>query len=177
MKKKILNMIIGLGLISTLFGGCSTRYNRVQPHNTIENDFLVVAGSGRSAYGFIHKNYQNSTYGIIQQAANFALLRDKQYFAISSPSSVSNTNGSLVNTAQGFIKQCGASIGEVFSGGLDNCKIHGSSRGHEAFLTIKIFNEQQNDFLVYDAKEVVAYLKNNDLYDDDAPELRIMKAK
>ncbi len=177
MTKTILKTGLTLALIISVFTGCSTHYNYAVPSVKNNNTYLIVARSERSAYGFTHLNYVNSTYAVLQQASNFAISKNKKYFTIIAPKTVSSLDGSLINTAKGFIEKCSANTGDVFVGGLDKCGIHGKSAGHEGIIQIKLFDEEQDKVLVYNAKNVIEYLKDNDMYDDKPLEVRHLAPK
>ncbi len=135
MKKIILKTGLVLGAIF-LLSGCGAKYNYIQKHTKSDNH-SIEAMSSFSTFGITNKKYTNSTYAVIQQASEFVISKDYNYFTITSPGPVANTQGIIMNTAKEFIDKCSAGGLAVFSGGLDDCLIHKGTNGWYAKIWIK----------------------------------------
>ena len=91
-----------------------------------------------------------------------------KYFAFHRPHAISNTDGGLINTAKEFIEKCVPNSANPFEIGQGRCGWRGKGATEEALVVF--FKEKPHDILVYDAKEVLDYLKANDLYRKDGIE-------
>jgi hypothetical protein len=127
--------------------------------------YVVDAISSFSDYGFVHMGINNAVTAALQAAAETTLLANKSYFAIISPTAISNMNNILINTPEDYIKNCTTSMGTVLTLSSSNCGVKGTRKN--GVITFKAYDERPHDILVYDAKEVIQYYKDNDLYDDE----------
>jgi len=127
--------------------------------------YLIDAISSFSDYGFVHTGINNAVTAALQAAAETTLLTGKSYFAIISPTAISNMNNVLINTPEDYLKNCTTSMGTVLSLGSRNCGVKGVRKN--GVITFKVYDERPHDILVYDANEVIQYYKDNDLYDDE----------
>ncbi|WP_419768867.1 hypothetical protein [Arcobacter sp.] len=128
--------------------------------------YLVQAWSNLSNYGFVHKGLNNSVAAAMQAAAQTTFLTKNKYFAIISPIGISNARGILMNTPEEFFEECTTSIGDVLILQSHTCDIIRKPK-RSGVLTIQVFKEKPHDILIYDANDVIKYLKENGYYDDD----------
>ena len=140
-----------------------------------EDIYLIDGISKLSDFGFRHTAHNNVLAATIQAAAETTLIKGKKYFAILSPSQMSNSNGVLINTPQEYFKKCEVSLTDILTFQSKGCNL--IPRRNNGIMTIKIFDEKPNDILVYDAKEVVKYLKDNDKYDENGKVTKIVFMK
>jgi len=167
--KSLLKSALMLAIIAIFMSGCGSKYNTVAVG---QNSNLIKLGSfsSLSDYGFVHKRYGNSATGILQHAAMYTIFTKNKYFVIVEPEKLANRHGVMINTAEEYLKKCTPNITGVFVGGLDPCNVHlKRGRGWTANIQISVYKEEQEDFLVYDAKKVLNHLKSIDMYDPDLP--------
>ncbi|RXJ79042.1 hypothetical protein [Arcobacter sp. F2176] len=144
-------------------------------NSNVEDIYLIDGISKLSAYGFKHKSHNNVLAATIQAAAETTLLKDKKYFAILSPAAMSNLNGVLINTPEEYFKKCEITMGDVLTFQTNKCGL--IPRNNNGIMTIKVFSERPHDILVYDANEVIKYLKTNGKYDEDGKVKKIVFMK
>jgi hypothetical protein len=110
------------------------------------------------------------------EAAALATIKNScYYFSIDLPNGmVSNTHGSLINTAKDYIKTCNTNsfakdlgvglltLGLFMNYSHDNCHISNNTGSGQ--LTIISYKEQPLNFTSYDAKDVIRYLKKDKLF-------------
>ena len=165
MKKLLKLSILGIGCLF-LLTGCGKRMNAVVTDTKVKNNHLLMGGTDKdSPLESIRFNYQLQY--ALQMASEFTLKEKMNYFSIIEPQPMSNTvGGSLINTPKEFIEKCSAS---VLSFGVGNdCGTHPEQfKGRMISMKIAIFKEQPVDFLSYNAKETIDYLKKNDMYDEE----------
>ena len=94
----------------------------------------------------------------------------KKYFSIVAPLYVSNLQGSLINTAKGFLEECDINMATFFTNSR-KCEIFSNRYGTRTDVTIAVFDEQPNDFLAYDAEKVKKTLINNGDWDSELKNL------
>ncbi len=163
-------------LVMIFFYGCAKNNNIVLKNVDHKDVYFIEAYSNKFSYGMTHKKYENSTYAVMQQAALFTKFMKKKYFAIRSPKEVSNIYGSLMNTPAEFFEKCAVGVSGSLTKILDPCKIHHEpGNGWYAWIEIELYDDKQHDFLVYNANEVISYLKSFDLYDMDPPYVKFLK--
>ena len=114
-------------------------------------------------------NAKTRNIHILQNAADLTLNEGYSYFAINRPLELSNIDGNMINTAKEFIEKCTPPEGQVFDIGNARCGLNGSTV--TAGIMIVAFKEAPKSTLTYNAKEVVNYLKQNELYRDDSYEI------
>jgi len=131
-----------------------------------ESGYDVVTLITRSGYSnFNHILYNKSTRATLQQAARVTLFEKYKYFAFTHPKMISNFHGSLINTAEEYLEQCEINVGHVLVGGLNACQFN--VKPNKTITQIIMLNNPPNDFLVYDAQQVINYLKSKDLFEDE----------
>lgn len=189
--KQIVKYLL-IGLVGTFFlTGCSSKYNAkavkltyndddceffhkktkeildISP-NTCEfskdNDMIGLIAIGDSS-SFTATAYNNSTFALLQ-AASEATIKDKHtHFAFVYPETISNMHGALESTAEEFQKKCEIGIDDLFTFSKDPCKIHiGPTL---TYGEIAVYDNEQEHVITYDAQKVLAYIKKNDLYDEN----------
>lgn len=162
LEKSILMSVV-MALV-VLFTGCASK-----PKVTYSNDKELHAqiqirnGTGYPSWA---SNESEAFRNALQAAARATLNKEYKYFAIIAPQSISNVDGSIKNTAKEVIEFCtpGSMMALNFAGGtgLHKCGTYNTN----AKIAIALFNEEQNDFVVYNAQEVVDYYHAEDIYDD-----------
>jgi len=154
----------------TTMAKCSSLKDMSEKSCRIDNDdnklFLILGESNRSEYGFVHARYNNSTYAVLQASAAATLGKNKKYFSIISPATLSNSSGGLINTVEEFGKKCTINAAQVLIRQLDPCGLHPrSGKGTGALMVISMSNTQSNDYISWDAKKVIEDLKAAKEYD------------
>lgn len=149
--------------LAVLFTGCASK-----PKVTYSEDKELRAqikirnGAGYPSWA---ANESKAFRNALQAAANATLNKEYKYFAIIAPQSISNVDGSIKNTAKEVIEFCspGAMMALSFGGaGLHKCGTYNTN----AIIAIALFNEEQTDFVVYNAQEVLDYYHAEEIYDD-----------
>lgn len=166
-----MKQIIKLSIITLigvfLFTGCGTKFNAIGKIQG-KNETRIAAYS--SFHAFTKAGiYNNSMHAVMQQAAEHTLASDKKFFAIVSPAPLSNTNGVLINNMDEMVNKCNVGILTLpFTG--SPCRIHNpGNQGAWAWIRIAMFDKEQNDFLVYNANNIISYLKKENQFDTDLP--------
>jgi len=170
MKTKILIMV--LTLTTLLLSGCASKPKVTEDtYNGFAIPALVIEvrnGAGAPSWAY---NESKAFRNALEAAAEGTLQEGYKYFAIVEPREIANVKGSLRNTAKEIIEYCDPNSAMVlnFAGGngLHKCGV----RNTQAHMRIALFNEEQTDFTVFNAKEVLDYLKSNDLYDGNEIEM------
>lgn len=149
---------------------CTTFANKYRNSNsfcnlTAEYDLIHITGVGESSM-FTIPNYNNSTAAAIQVAAETTLKKKHNYFSIAYPEKLSNFQGSLTNTPEGYFKECDIDTTNVFSFNNDPCGFHYSPR--VVYLAIETYLERPENVLTYDANEVLNYLKKEKRFDSES---------
>jgi len=173
MLKKV--SLFGLAVAAILFSGCATKYSLVLPadeklckkagiqnqkcfNNAKDTDFIVL-GRGDVSLAATHTNINNATKAVLQIAAKSTLDAGKAYFAISHPSIISNVDGAMINTPQEFLEKCEISMLNIMYN-KSPCNIMQNNR--ESLIMIRMYKERPNEFLTFDAQEVVDYLTSTE---------------
>lgn len=132
----------------------------------VVKNYDVITVITRSGYSnFQNIIYNKSTYAALQQAAFITKKDGKKYFSFAYPAAISNYHGSLINTPKEFIDKCEINVGHVFILGLNACGFN--IKPNKTVTQIITFNEQPNDFVAYNADEVLDYLKTNNYYEEE----------
>lgn len=154
-----------------LMTGCGPKYYTtnviVDPSNHTAN--VIAAGEGKE-FGLInHSSLLNNaiTYPL-QLAAEKTIESEKQYFAIMTPLEISNMAGIKINTAKEYLEKCANNNFLKSQVWLSNpCRVAGGNLNWPAGgkLLIKMYDDKDRpaDTATYDAKEVLAYLKSQEL--------------
>jgi hypothetical protein len=169
MKKYILMIIMALGTM-LFFSGCSLKLKScelTQGMNESKNGrvFLVM---GQESWRSPSAGYNAGTRNIhvLQNAADLTLSKGFKYFGFIEPRGViSNKEGSLINTAEGFIKACVPSSLNPFVIGGSGCG-WGRSKAYAKALII-VYEEQPIEIMTYDASAVKKYLIDHELWRED----------
>lgn len=158
---------IYMGVLMTLivvFTGCASK-----PKVSYIEDKEVLATikiSNGSGYPSWAANESEAFRDALETAARATLNKEYKYFAIVAPQDISNLNGSIKNTAREVIEFCepGSMMALNFAGGagLHKCGTYNTN----AKMVVALFNEEQIDFVVYNAQEVIDYYHAEDIYDD-----------
>jgi hypothetical protein len=145
---------------------CQINYN----YKTETAELPVMYISGKETWRSPSAGYNIGTRNthILQNASQLTLDEGYKYFAFHKPNPISNTNGGLMNTAEEFIKACVPSSANPFEIGQERCGWLGSGAVDEALIVL--FKEKPHTIVVYDAKEVIDYLKAHDMFRDDGIE-------
>ena len=172
-KSLVLKTVISLSATIAFVGCGSTKSCRVSKNYISNgNDAPIIFVSGKEKWRSPSAGYNIGTRNthVLQNAAWMTLNYEKgyKYFAFHRPYAISNTKGSLINTAKEFMEKCVPSSANPFEVGQGRCGWSG--RGAVEGAMIVVFKEKPHDILVYDAKEVLDYLKANDIYRNDGIE-------
>jgi len=172
MKIKSLVKISLLGLVGmSLFSGCAVKEvnHKYFPKEKIDT-YILRPGSNSPSWNVTIKKANLLS---LEVAAEDTLKKGYKYFAFTYPKTISNINGSTMNTAKEFLKKCNGES-ELASQAKflltlgfyvpNNCKIF-RRNGMKAVFAIKMYKEKPKDILVYNAKAVLDYLKKTGKYE------------
>lgn len=170
--ENIIKIIFGITLILIL-SGCSGKSNVMLVNeksckvvNNCEdkdkNTYIIDALGDYSA--FRHVNLNHSIRAGLQVSSELTLQKGMKYFAIIEPQSVSNLNGSMMNTTKEFLDKCEFSMFEEMIS--SKCNLHTIPRRTK--LIIKLYKEQQANILTFDAQNVLNDLKQLGYYQNDS---------
>lgn len=164
--------MIGIAGAMLLLSGCASKPSAMVHKKKDEAPTAYVKvrnGSGAPSWSY---NESKAFRNVLEAAAETTMARGYKYFAITHPLDIANTKGSLKNTAKELIEACSPSSAMVLNipggGGLHKCGVYNTN----ASLSIIMYNEEQNDFTVINAEEVIAYMKANDLYDGEGVDIK-----
>ena len=188
---KLLQVIkLGLGLTLALSViGCSSHrlgtpvdVTKAKGHPEYQKElkepiYLIATHNDSSNSLSRAKDVEEAAVFTLQYAAELTLERGDSYFAINAPYTISNFDGSTVNNMDDFTKKC---IGSGFGGfgsafdafGLNayGCNIGSQSSGiHDGYLEVAFFKEQPDSVLVWNANDVIAWLKKEDEFKEYDP--------
>ena len=128
-----------------------------------ESDTYIVDALGEYN-SFIHTNFNNSIRAGLQVSSELTLQKGMRYFAIIEPKSVSNVNGSMINTTKEFLDKCEFAMFENLVS--SKCNLHTKPRRTQ--LMIKLYKEPQPNVLTFDAQNVLNDLKQLGYYQSDS---------
>ncbi len=168
--------VLTIGITATIFAGCGGHMVEVgklpQKAGMIEN---IKVEAPKAMFQAETRN--NANILAIEASALSTIKNGYRYFSIDLPKgAVSNTYGSLVNSAKNYIKTCntnstGKELGvSLLTLGLvvvklpDSCHIASIAGDGEGWLRIYAFKNQPLNYTSYNAKAVIKYLKDNKLY-------------
>lgn len=153
------------------FSGCASKpIVAFNPNNKSEVLVSIHNGSGSPSWG---ANERNAASNALQVAAEATLKEGKNYFYIIKPDEISNIKGSMMNTGKEYIQKClpsNATMLNVGGLGLHKC---GVSYNTMARLTIGMSDKPMENIMSYDAREVIASLKAEGLYDEGKKEVEV----
>lgn len=189
MKFKTVVLTIGIAATGFLFTGCSAKggsslemkqdvtkcvnhFNNNKIDSSVcelakDNNLMVVIAVGDLSM-FTISAFNNSTAAAIQVASEATLKRGHNYFSIILPKTISNFEGSMVNTPEEYFKRCETTIKNVVTFNNSPCRVQfvsGSPR--LARMVIATYEQQPNDTLTFNAKEVLDYLIKEKKYQPD----------
>lgn len=178
MLKKALMLIFLCGIVFS-FSGCVAKVfvdPLIGTEKSIKGDVVgkMIYVEGKETWRSPSAGYNVKTRNIhvLQNAADATLNEGYKYFAIARPMEISTLeNKTIMNTPQEFIEKCTPFGGQIANLGNHRCGFDGEKVW--AAVLIIAFKEKPLTFLVYDAKEVVDYLKANEFYRTDSYEIRI----
>ena len=176
---KIKNLIALLILINAIFifSGCAGKSSayfvneqscKVAKYNNVfctqkDTDIYIVDALGEYS-SFVHVNLNHSIRAALQVSAELTLSKEMNYFAIIEPMSVSNVNGSMINSTKEFLDKCEFAMFEnAFS---SKCNLHTMPRRTQ--LMIKLYKEQPVNVLTFNAQNVLNDLKQLGYYQTDS---------
>ena len=155
-----------------LLSGCGAKPEAlIKNHdtNSLRAYINIKNGAGVPSWS---ANESKAFRNALEVAAATTLEKKYKYFAFIEPKEISNFDGSLLNTAEEILKKCSPSSLLALSipgtAGLHKCGTYNTN----ASLSIVMFNEEQKDFTVFNAQEVLDYMKEKDLYDGLAVDVK-----
>lgn len=163
-------LIFIAGVVLLLLSGCGVKskvfVSKSPMDQTGEAIIAIHNGAGKVISGWASRETRAFT-NAIEVAATTTLENGYRYFAIVKPDEISNLKGSLINTAKEVIEKCSPSkllqINIYNTGlGLHKCGTYNT----RAKLVIAMYKTQPEDFTVFDAKEVIKYLEDNELFEN-----------
>lgn len=175
MKKIILGSVLALS-VATMMSGCAGKViscelkdNQKPKGDEKQRAFFLNAKetwrSPSAAY-----NVKTRETHLLQNAADVTLHYDMKYFSFAAPNNkVNNKQGSLINTAEGFLEACSpATDANPFTVFNSPCGYDAKSPMSDAI--IYVFKTQPYDMVSYDAQAVKDYLVANKLWRNDGIE-------
>ena len=161
--KKFFNVILLLIAGAVLFSGCSQQQAavarikgesgtfRMAVHNYEEHSGIFRSISGNRD---VHIKY------LFQENAEFALSIGAKYFRVVRPF---DSSADMMSTPAELRDRC---FDHLFIGNIIGSDYCVYIKKHVAMDTVQYFKERPKDFLVFDAQEIIDYLKDEDLYVD-----------
>ena len=164
MKKVVYSGIVILA--SVLFSGCGSSFNGYSTYKPINPNSakLTTAVSGADGMTMLTSTMKNrAAFRVFQATVEQTLANGDGYFTIMFPVSVSNANGSLMNSGSEFIKEC-ADVGslEVIVNERCNGLVNNINWGR---LQVMTYKKRPSDVVVYDAQESLSQIKSNEYFD------------
>lgn len=183
--RKIIISLVALGAVF-LFTGCSNKsfgeVYKIPPQKTQKDKLrceqatlltntvcgdnadygAVVAHSNKSTFGFYHIAMNNNIKAAMQTVLELGSGNKLKYMSIVAPKTISNKDGSLVNTVEGFMDKCLMGPGDIIARNA-RCEINPSLA--KSSFTVEYHNEKPKDRLVYDIEKEYKYFKDNGYYD------------
>jgi len=169
-----MNKIIKLGLallVAFIMTGCGNKVATVKPELTQYKGEKVKVYTtmldmrdGRS----ISRAYEAGVgaTAALERTARATIEAGHTHFAIWAPYRISNYRGSTINTFKEFEEQCIAGFMEsatsafdAFGIGENACGISFAGNQNMAFLNYQMFDAPQDEFLTWDAKQLIADIK------------------
>ncbi len=179
---KILTVISALFLVLVI-SGCSYNGAKIAPKEitNFNNESILLVQSAAPGAPSISRarDGEVAAWYAMQRASEITLDRKDSYFAIALPKLISNVDGSTMNTPEEFAKKCtnssGASLASAFDAfGFNSygCNIHSRKTLKSGFLAIITYKKKPKKYLVYNANDVLNYLKKNEMLvsDEDVKE-------
>lgn len=175
-----------LGVIALLFSSCASKegaalemtsqydncMNILKQDKKSENlcklattEQVVFLSEENDNAKYMYYHYNESNEAILQMAALYTLQKKHNFFAIAYPESLSNFNGSIVQSAQEFFNQCNIHIGNFVLLNSDPCNLHANETLGQ--IGIVTYEKKPTHPLTYDANEVMKYLDEEDLLIDE----------
>lgn len=171
MNKKIVATTSAV-VLSVLLTGCGGKMVSVAKMPKQDDTMIQTININAPKALFQAETRNKANIFALQSAAEATLKNGYSYFSIDLPVGISNTKGSLANSAEKFIAECNTnSTGKELGISLflpvsisikDKCKI--STSGGAGAIKIISYKQRPLEFGSYDAKEVLEYLKENELY-------------
>lgn len=163
MLKKITVIASIAGIL--LFSGCGAKPKALLKNhndNSLRANIFISNGIGVPSWA---ANETDAFKSALEVAAVTTLQQNYKYFAFFSPKEISNLDGSLSNTPEEILEKCSPSallaLHVPGTGGLHKCGTYNT----KAKLGIQMFNEEQLNFTVFNAQEVIDYMKERGLYE------------
>jgi len=173
MLKKI--SILSVASAILLLSGCASKPSALminEQSKTPQAIIKIANGAGTPSWSH---NESKAFRNVLEAAAITTLQKGYKYFAIIKPDEISNTKGSLRNTAKELIAKCDPNSALFLSipgaEGLHKCGTYGT----HAYMKIAMYNKEQVNFTVINAQDVIDYLKKEDLYDDNGVDIKSKK--
>ncbi|MDD3324900.1 MAG: hypothetical protein PHN38_07255 [Sulfurospirillaceae bacterium] len=175
MKKTVfISTLMAFG-VAVLMSGCSSKvvsceYKNGYPKgDTKQRAFWLSAKenwrSPSAAY-----NVKTRNIHLLQNASEVTLHHGLKYFSFVAPNNkVNNKQGSLINTAEGFIEAC-SPVTDANPLTVFNSPCGYDARSAMADAVIYAYKEQPYDLLSYDAQAVKDYLVSKELWRSDGIE-------
>ena len=158
--------LIFLTFISLLFlSGCGSR-PKASYTQASEKQLADIKISNGAGYPSWSANEANAFRDALETAARVTLHKEYKYFAIVTPQDMSNLKGSIKNTAEEALDYCSPSgflALNINGSGLHKCGTFNTM----AKMRIILYNEEQVDFVVYDAQDIIDYYRTEGIYDGD----------
>lgn len=127
----------------------------------------IIGHSNKSTYGFYHVALNNNIKAAMQTALDLGVSNKFKYMSIVYPESISNKDGSLINTVKEFMDECLFGPQDII---VANPRCDINPHLSRATFTVQFHNEVPKNRLVYNLKEEFAYFKNEGYFDDSLKE-------
>jgi len=138
-------------VVMIMLGGCAGKFiYTAAPRNYMEPDkYIIMITSIEN----INEDYEHIWGFQLQATSEYGLKHGYRYFAIVLPSILSNTKGKLYNSYQEVYKVCN-----------DDYEACGGVPMAGPNWEVSYFKKQPNGIITYDGKQILSYLKQNNLY-------------
>lgn len=156
-------------LVALLLSGCGSKPKVAMQNygsDSLRADISISNGAGVPSWS---ANESEAFENALETAAATTLQKGYRYFAIIEPKEISNFNGSLLNTPEEILTKCSSSsflaISIPGTGGLHKCGTYNTN----AKMSIVMFKEEQKDFTVFNAQDVIDFMKKENLFENLEP--------
>jgi hypothetical protein len=181
MNRKISTLVVSAVAATLFMSGCSSTQigqpkdiSQIKgwPQKAQKGKIFLISTKNDSSNSLSRaSDIEESAYFTLQIVAETALEKGYQYFAVNAPKAMSNFDGSTITSMEEFIQKCATSsaggLASAFDAfGLNSyyCNISGTRMVHAGFMEVAFYNEKPLNVLVWNANDVIQYLKKHDIY-------------
>ena len=164
--KNNISILTATTFAALTFTGCGSTfigYSSYTPIQNTKNHELTSVVSGADGLTMLTSTMKNRTaFRAFQVTTEQTLGNGDRYFSIIEPTSISNQNGNLMNTAEEYVKECADNntVEAIFA---KKCLgiVNGMNQGRIKAITYK---EKPDNIITYDADQALRVIKSNEFY-------------